>query len=162
MTVKELKPGVYMAVGGGGNSTFLVTKAGVILVDTKNMGEQQYKNLLDAIKTVTPQKVVYVFDTHHHADHTGNNEYFEKDGAKVIGQESMAEVFKHLHLDPGAPHPGHAERAVQGQGHGDPRRRDGYRLPLARRPHRQRRGDLFPGRQGGGGRRPARHAGAEL
>jgi len=80
--------------GGGGNSTFLVTKAGVILVDTKNMGEQQYKNLLDAIKTVTPQKVVYVFDTHHHADHTGNNEYFEKDGAKVIGQESMAEVFR--------------------------------------------------------------------
>jgi glyoxylase-like metal-dependent hydrolase (beta-lactamase superfamily II) len=83
-----------MAVGGGGNSTIDVTKDGVILVDTKNMGEQQYKNLLDAIKTVTPMSVKYVVDTHHHADHTGNNEFFERDGAKVLGQESMLEVFR--------------------------------------------------------------------
>jgi cyclase len=94
VTVKELKPGIYMAVGGGGNSTFQATRNGVTLVDTKNMGEDQYKALLDAIKTVTPKKVVFVFDTHHHADHTGNNEFFERDGAKVIGQGSMVEAFK--------------------------------------------------------------------
>lgn len=94
VTVKELKPGIYMAVGGGGNSTFQVTRNGVTLVDTKNMGEDQYQALLGAIKTVTPKKVVYVFDTHHHADHTGNNEFFEKDGAKVIGQGSMVGVLK--------------------------------------------------------------------
>jgi len=94
VTVKLLKPGVYMLVGGGGNSTLDVTKAGAILVDTKNMGEPQYKNLLDAIKSVTPQPVKYVVDTHHHADHTGNNEFFERDGAKVLGQENMVQVFK--------------------------------------------------------------------
>lgn len=94
VTVKPVAGNVYMAVGGGGNSTFQVTRNGVTLVDTKNMGEDQYKALLDAIKTVTPKKVVFVFDTHHHADHTGNNEFFERDGAKVIGQTSMPEVLK--------------------------------------------------------------------
>ena len=111
VTVKEVAPGIYMAVGGGGNSTFQATRNGVTLVDTKNMGEDQYKALLDAIKTVTPKKVVFVFDTHHHADHTGNNEFFEKDGAKVIGQGSMVEVLK-TYTSTLAPHTPASPKAV--------------------------------------------------
>src|SRR5262245_39567890 len=38
--IKQVKPGVYMVINGGGNSTVRVTDEGVILVDTKNLGDQ--------------------------------------------------------------------------------------------------------------------------
>src|SRR5262249_45980434 len=70
--IKQVKPGVYMVINGGGNSTVRVTDQGVFLVDTKNLGEQFYNDLLAQIKTVTPQPVKYAFVTHVHQDHSGN------------------------------------------------------------------------------------------
>src|SRR5262249_37659969 len=61
--IKQVKPGVYMVINGGGNSTVRVTDQGVLLVDTKNLGEQFYNDLLAQIKTVTPQPVKYAFVT---------------------------------------------------------------------------------------------------
>src|SRR6185369_5570028 len=37
--IKMVKPGLYMVTGAGGNSTVRVSDQGVILVDTKNLGE---------------------------------------------------------------------------------------------------------------------------
>src|SRR4030095_15583928 len=76
--IKQIKPGIYMVTGAGGNSTIRVTDAGVIVVDSKNLGEQFYNDLVAQIKTVTPQPVKYVFITHVHQDHSGNIERFEK------------------------------------------------------------------------------------
>src|SRR6478609_9509880 len=70
--VKEVKSGVYMVVGNGGNSTVVVGPSGVVLVDTKNPGEKIYDELVDKIKSVTPLPVKEVLITHHHADHSGN------------------------------------------------------------------------------------------
>jgi hypothetical protein len=39
MQIKQVKPGVYMVTGNGGNSTVVVGPTGVVLVDTKNPGE---------------------------------------------------------------------------------------------------------------------------
>ena len=54
MAIKQVKPGLYMVTGFGGNSTVRVTDQGVILVDTKNLGDGPYNDLVAQIKTVTP------------------------------------------------------------------------------------------------------------
>jgi cyclase len=92
--IKEIKPGIYMVTGAGGNSTVRVTDEGVILVDTKNLGDQFYKDLLAQIKTVTQQPVKYAFVTHVHQDHSGNIERFVKAGTQVIAYEGLN---KNLH-----------------------------------------------------------------
>ena len=84
-----IKPGLYMVTGFGGNSTVRVTNQGVILVDTKNLGDQPYNDLVAQIKTVTDQPVKFVFVTHVHQDHSGNIGRFVKAGAQVIAHEGL-------------------------------------------------------------------------
>ena len=84
-----IKPGLYMVTGAGGNSTVRVTDQGVLLVDTKNLGDQFYNDLVAQIKTASPQPVKYAFITHVHQDHSGNIERFEKAGAQVIAYEGL-------------------------------------------------------------------------
>jgi cyclase len=107
--IKMIKPGIYMVTGAGGNSTVRVADEGVILVDTKNLGEQFYNDLVAQIKTVTPQPVKYAIVTHVHQDHSGNIERFEKAGAQVIAYEGLN---KNLHE--GGPN-GKGYEAAQGK-----------------------------------------------
>jgi len=89
MMIKQVKPGLYMVINGGGNSEVRVTDQGVILVDTKNLGDQFYNELMAQIKTVTSQPVKYVFVTHVHQDHAGNIGKFVQAGAQVITNEGL-------------------------------------------------------------------------
>jgi cyclase len=89
MAIKQVKPGLYMVTGFGGNSTVRVTDQGVILVDTKNLGDGPFNDLVAQIKTVTPQPVKYVFITHVHQDHAGNIGRFVKAGAEVWTYEGL-------------------------------------------------------------------------
>ena len=95
MKIEMVKPGLYFITGGGGNSELRVTKAGAILVDVKNLNDREYGDLMRLIGSVTTQPVKVVINTHHHADHTGNNEKFIAAGAKVIGQEQLPKIFEH-------------------------------------------------------------------
>jgi glyoxylase-like metal-dependent hydrolase (beta-lactamase superfamily II) len=98
--IRMLKPNLYVVPGGGANSIVRVTKDGVILVDTKLPGEANYNGLIEQIKTVTPQPVKVVIVTHHHADHTGNNDRFIAAGAQVIGHEQLAKNLDTYKFDP--------------------------------------------------------------
>lgn len=89
MAIKQVKPGLYMVTGFGGNSTVRVTDQGVILVDTKNLGEGPYNDLVRLIRTVTDQPVKYVFVTHVHQDHSGNIGRFVKAGAQVMTHDGL-------------------------------------------------------------------------
>src|SRR5262249_12696569 len=80
MAIEQVRPGVYMVTNNGGNSTVRVTEQGIILVDTKNLGDMFYNELLAQIKTASPQPVKYAIVTHVHQDHAGNIERFEKAG----------------------------------------------------------------------------------
>ena len=73
--------------GAGGNTSVRVTKDGLIVVDTKNLGEANYNDLMAQIKTVSTLPVKYVVITHVHQDHSGNTKSFEAAGAKVIANE---------------------------------------------------------------------------
>jgi cyclase len=87
--IQQVKPGLYMVTGAGGNSTFRVTNEGVILVDGKLPGEANYNALMTLIKGATDQPVKYLIVTHHHADHTGNNQRFLDAGVKVVATENL-------------------------------------------------------------------------
>jgi cyclase len=99
MAIKQVKPGLYMVTGFGGNSTVRVTDQGVILVDTKNLGDGPFNDLVAQIKTVTNQPVKYVFITHVHQDHAGNIGRFKAAGAEVITYEGLKKNLETGGLD---------------------------------------------------------------
>ncbi|HZI78205.1 MAG TPA: MBL fold metallo-hydrolase [Vicinamibacterales bacterium] len=98
--IQMIKPGLYLVPGGGSNSIVRVTPEGVILVDTKMPGEANYTALMQQIRTVTPLPVKTVIVTHHHADHTGNNDRFIAAGAEVIGHAVLASSLDSYQFDP--------------------------------------------------------------
>src|SRR5262245_8874098 len=69
-----------------GNSTVLVTNAGVVLVDDKF--EIDHDNIMTELKKITNQPVKYVINTHHHADHSGGNAKFQQLNAVVVASEN--------------------------------------------------------------------------
>jgi len=87
--IKPIGDGLYMVTGGGGNVTVRVTSAGLIVVDSKNPGQAFYDALMGQIRTVSQAPVKVLIDTHHHADHTGNNGAFLAAGAQVIAQKNL-------------------------------------------------------------------------
>jgi cyclase len=102
LTVSQLKPGLFLIVGDGGNTSVRVTKDGLIVTDTKNLGEANY----------APMPVKYVFITHHHQDHSGNNGKFSEAGAKVIAHEGLIknlETYNPAQGKPGKPNMSYAK-----------------------------------------------------
>jgi cyclase len=91
MAIKPVpnKAGLFMVTGVGGNTTVRVTTEGLIVVDTKNLGEANYNALMEQIKTVSQLPVRYAVLTHVHQDHAGNSEWFMKAGAQVVAHENM-------------------------------------------------------------------------
>src|SRR5438477_10584233 len=72
--IKMLKPNLYEITGGGANTLIRVTNQGLIVVDTKNPGDDNYNRLMEEIRSVTDQPVKFVINTHHHPDHVGTNQ----------------------------------------------------------------------------------------
>jgi glyoxylase-like metal-dependent hydrolase (beta-lactamase superfamily II) len=85
---QQIKPGLFVITGAGGNTTVRVTPEGLIVVDTKNLGDQFYTALAEQIKGISPQPVKFVVITHHHQDHSGNTQKFLDAGATVVAHEN--------------------------------------------------------------------------
>src|SRR5438094_1874138 len=66
--IKMLKPNLYEITGGGANTLIRVANQGLIVVDTKNPGDDNYNRLMEEIRSVTDQPVKFVINTHHHPD----------------------------------------------------------------------------------------------
>lgn len=89
----------FSAANGGNvvNAAFIVTSAGVVVIDTgpsKRYGEQ----LRSAIRKVTDQPVVKVVNTHFHPDHFLGNQAFADVSiaalpATIRGMETMGAAF---------------------------------------------------------------------
>jgi glyoxylase-like metal-dependent hydrolase (beta-lactamase superfamily II) len=97
------KQNLYMVTGAGGNSTVRVTNDGIILVDTKNLGEQFYNGLMEQIKTVSTAPVRFAAITHVHQDHSGNTELFIKNGAQVVAHENLKKNLETYNPQQGKP-----------------------------------------------------------
>jgi cyclase len=87
VTMKQLKPNVWAGIGGsGGNSTIIIAKTGVIVVDAKQT-EAGAKDLLAEIGKITPKPVTTVILTHSDGDHV-NGLVAYPTGVKVIAHEN--------------------------------------------------------------------------
>lgn len=89
----RIKPDLYFVYGGGANAVIRVTPEGLILVDTKNPDPEISAALVEQIHSISPLPVRYVFNTHHHPDHVGNNQTFVDQGATVVGLEKLKELW---------------------------------------------------------------------
>ena len=75
ITMKQLKPDVWAGLGGaGGNSTIIVGKTGVIVVDAKQT-EAGAKDLLAEIAKITPKPVTTAIITHSDGEPDGKSLY---------------------------------------------------------------------------------------
>ncbi|MBZ5575153.1 MAG: MBL fold metallo-hydrolase [Acidobacteriia bacterium] len=98
--IQQVKPGLYMVAGAGANSEIRVTPDGLIVVDGKLAGEQNYNDLMAQIKSVSSQPVKFLIVTHHHADHTGNNDRFLAAGVQVLGHENLKKNLETYRANP--------------------------------------------------------------
>src|SRR5688500_8588443 len=95
--IRQLKPDLHLITGGGANTLVRVTRDGLIVVDTKNPGDENYNRLLEEIRSVSNLQVRYVINTQHHPDHVGNNQKFIDAGATVVALEALK---AHMASDP--------------------------------------------------------------
>ncbi len=98
--IQQVKPGLYMITGAGGNTTVRVTSQGLIVVDGKLPGQANYDALMALIKGVSDQPIKYLIVTHHHADHTGNNQRFLDAGVQVVASEGLKTYLATYTVDP--------------------------------------------------------------
>jgi cyclase len=111
MTVEKVKDGLYVIRGPfsmcgpqgcrgaspkaladglpheAGDVAVRVTTEGVILVDDKfpwNAAE-----LLEKVKSITPQPIQYILNSHYHQDHTGANAAMLAHGFEIIAQRNL-------------------------------------------------------------------------
>ena len=100
---------VYMLEGSGGNIGLIVGEDATFVVD--DQFAPLTPKILAAIKSVTPQPVRFVVNTHWHFDHTGGNENIGKEGALIFAHEnvrrrmSTGQFIEALNrTEPAAPH----------------------------------------------------------
>jgi cyclase len=84
--VSKVAGNVYLLEGAGGNIGASVGEDGIVVVD------DQYAPLADriqaALKGITDKPVRFVINTHYHGDHTGGNEFFQKQ-APIIAHDNV-------------------------------------------------------------------------
>src|SRR5580658_7636320 len=98
--IQQVKPGLYMITGAGGNTTVRLTKQGLIVVDGKLPGQANYDALMALIKGISDQPIKYLIVTHHHADHTGNNQRFLDAGVQIVAHENLKKNLVTYAVDP--------------------------------------------------------------
>jgi len=98
--IQQVKPGLFLITGAGGNTTVRVTSQGLIVVDGKLPGQANYDALMALIKGVSDQPIKYLIVTHHHADHTGNNQRFLDAGVQVVAHENLKTNLVAYAVDP--------------------------------------------------------------
>ena len=85
--VVTISDGLHMLVGRGGNIGLSVGEDGTFLID------DQFAPLTDkivaAVRTVTPDPVRFIVNTHFHGDHSGGNENFGKRGSIIVAHDNV-------------------------------------------------------------------------
>ena len=88
-TIKVLE-NVYTITAGEGvdsNTTFIITKEGVIVIDTRPTPTEA-KKVLAEIRKLTALPIVYTINTHYHGDHTFGNQVF-KNSKTIIAHKNV-------------------------------------------------------------------------
>lgn len=91
----EVFPNVFTIVHGEGinsNTTFIITKDGVIVVDTR-VTPMEAKKVMVEIRKHTQLPLLYTINTHYHGDHTFGNQVFSE-SKTIIAHENVRRALK--------------------------------------------------------------------
>jgi glyoxylase-like metal-dependent hydrolase (beta-lactamase superfamily II) len=80
----------------GSNSVFLVTDAGVLVIDTREH-PRAAQDLLSRIRKITDKPIRWVINSHFHGDHTFGNAAFQREGARFVAHQETARIMKQVH-----------------------------------------------------------------
>jgi glyoxylase-like metal-dependent hydrolase (beta-lactamase superfamily II) len=87
ITVTPLRDKLYLLAGAGGNIVIMEGPDGLLMVDSGL--SDSTSGILDKTDKMGNGKVVQLFNTHWHTDHTGSNVILGEKGAKIIAQENV-------------------------------------------------------------------------
>jgi len=85
LAIEQVKDGLHVITGPGGNIGVRLTDDGVILIDDKF--PEDFEEIQSLVASVTDMPVKYVINTHHHGDHSGSNASFLQ-SAEVIAHKN--------------------------------------------------------------------------
>jgi cyclase len=86
----EVWKNLFTIVNGDGidsNTTFLITREGVVVIDTR-VTPMEANKVLAEIRKRTDLPILYTINTHYHGDHTFGNQVF-KDSKAIIAHENV-------------------------------------------------------------------------
>lgn len=86
---------IYTIVSGEGvdsNSTFIITKEGVIVIDTRPTPIEA-KKVLAEIRKRTDLPIIYTINTHFHGDHTFGNQIFNQSKTIIAHRNVRKSLF---------------------------------------------------------------------
>jgi cyclase len=83
----ELRNGIYMLMGKGGNIGVSVGEDGVFLID--DQFAPLTKKIKAAIAKLSDQPIKFLINTHWHYDHTGGNENLGKEDVVIVAHDNV-------------------------------------------------------------------------
>jgi cyclase len=89
----NLRNDVGIFTGQGGTIGWLVSRSGVVIVDTQ-MGDAAAACLAGIRERSGGRTIDLVFNTHHHGDHTGGNGVFKPASKKIVAQDNVPALQK--------------------------------------------------------------------
>jgi cyclase len=94
MVLKRITENIFCILGGEKriNTGFILGKNGVLVIDS-TFSPDDAKEILKNIRSVTRKPIRYLFNTHHHADHTFGNQVFS---AKVVAHRECKNIMTKL------------------------------------------------------------------
>jgi cyclase len=94
MVLKRITENIFCILGGEKriNTGFIIGKNGILVIDS-TFSPDDAKEILKHIRTVTRKPIRYLFNTHHHADHTFGNQVFS---AKVVAHRECKNIMTRL------------------------------------------------------------------
>ncbi|WP_205481528.1 MBL fold metallo-hydrolase [Sphingomonas arenae] len=85
--VEQVAPGVAVLFGQGGNIGVSYGEDGNVIID--DQFAPLVPKILAAVKTLDPDPVRFVINTHWHGDHTGGNEALGGQGSVIVAQDNV-------------------------------------------------------------------------
>lgn len=87
ISAKPVRQGIHMLVGRGGNVGVLTGKQGILVIDDQYADHSEALN--NTLASLSDKPVEFLINTHWHSDHTGGNEFFGSNGAKIVAHENV-------------------------------------------------------------------------